>query len=63
VSKYVAKFRKNKDYDDDYGYGEPKKRKKTYSDHRRMKNYRFEDFEYGQDGYLNTKKRKDREMY
>lgn len=63
MSKYVAKFRKNRDYDDDYSFYEEKKKKTDYSKYRKMKNYRYEDLDYYGDDYVNTKRKKEKSIY
>jgi hypothetical protein len=54
VSKFVGKFRKNKDYNDDYDF-ESKKRKtrNEHSEIKKLKNYNYDQIldMYEEDGY------------
>jgi hypothetical protein len=46
VTKFVAKFRKNKDYNDDYSYTNhnPKRSRNEHAEIKKLKNRNYEDY-------------------
>ena len=53
MSKFVGKFRKNKDYNDDYDFEAKKKRNRNeHSEIKKLKNYNYDEIlEMYDDGY------------
>jgi hypothetical protein len=53
VSKFVGKFRKHKDYNDDYDFEAKKKRNRNeHSEIKKLKNYNYDEIlEMYDDGY------------
>jgi hypothetical protein len=43
VSKFVGKFRKNKDYNDDYQFKPPRKHRNEHGEIKKLKNRNYED--------------------
>jgi hypothetical protein len=54
VSKFVGKFRKNSDYNEDYEFASKRRRRDEKIENRKIKNYNYED--YDSDYGKNTKK-------
>lgn len=44
MSKYVAKFRKDRDYNDDYGNYDRKKKVKHHNPAKKLVNYEYDSF-------------------
>lgn len=49
MSKFVGKFRKNKDYNDDYIYQPKKRSRNEHAEIRKLKNLQYEDLIYDQE--------------
>jgi hypothetical protein len=44
VTKFVGKFRKNQDYNDDYKYMPKRKHRNEHSEIKKLKNQNYDDF-------------------
>ena len=61
MSKFVAKFRKDRDYNDDYEYSDKKKRSKKHDPSKRLARLDYERMIAGEDLYFErTPRRKHR---
>lgn len=54
MSKFVGKFRKNKNYTDDYDFSPRQRKKESHGEFKKMKNMKYEDFisDYEEKGKL-----------
>ena len=67
VSKFIAKFRKERDYNDDYGSYDRKRKNKNHNSTKKLANYEYDsllsDFSNETDSFQKTSRRKAKNFY
>lgn len=65
MPKFIPKFRKDRDYNDDYGSFNNRKSKNNHNPAKKLANYQYDSYfsEYGEDEYQKTSRRRNKNHY
>jgi len=65
VAKLIPKFRKDRDYNDDYGSFGNRKKRNTYNPAKKLANYQYDNYfgEYSEDDYQKSSRKRNKNHY